>query len=171
MTSAERAPVTVYVSAGSNIRPAENLRLACRELQAAYGPLSVSSVYRNPAVGFSGDDFLNMVIAFSTAEPPERVLVRMEDVHELAGRVRLEDPFSPRTLDLDVLLYGDRVDAALKLPHGDIDKYGFVLGPLAEMAPGLRHPVSGQRIAELWSAFDAADTAMTRVEVDLGLDA
>lgn len=169
MAMTERAPqpVDVYVSVGSNIRPADNLRLACRELEADFGELTLSSVYRNPAVGFSGDDFLNMVVGFQTAAEPEQVVARMEAVHTLAKRERQANPFSPRTLDLDVLMYGDRVMQELKLPHGDIEKYGFVLGPLAEIAPALRHPVSGRPIADMWSDFDRSAAPMTRVDLDL----
>ncbi|MEE4184554.1 MAG: 2-amino-4-hydroxy-6-hydroxymethyldihydropteridine diphosphokinase [Gammaproteobacteria bacterium] len=171
MTDTAAPTVEVYVSAGSNIRPEENLQLACRELHADFGELSLSSVYRNPAVGFAGDDFLNMVIGFRTAADPAAVKARMEEVHALAKRQRQADPFSPRTLDLDVLLYGDLVEQQLKLPHDDIEKYGFVLGPLAEIAPELRHPVSGKTIAELWSAFDNAAAPLTRVDCDFKLDA
>jgi 2-amino-4-hydroxy-6-hydroxymethyldihydropteridine diphosphokinase len=170
MTDSAAAAVDVYVSAGSNIRPEENLQLACRELQADFGELSLSSVYRNPAVGFAGDDFLNMVIAFRTSAEPEQVLARMEEVHTLARRERQANPFSPRTLDLDVLLYGDLVEQQLKLPHADIEKYGFVLGPLAELAPQLRHPVSGKTMAELWQAFDHSGAELTRVECAFELD-
>lgn len=171
MTSGVAPGVDVYISAGSNIRPEENLQLACRELQADFGELSLSSVYRNPAVGFAGDDFLNMVIGFRTSAEPEQVKARMEELHTLARRKRQANPFSPRTLDLDVLMYGDLVARQLKLPHGDIDKYGFVLGPLAEIAPQLRHPVSGKTMAELWSAFDNSDAPLTRVDCALELDA
>ena len=90
---AEPAPpappaVDVYVSAGSNVDPEENLRLACRELARRFGPLAMSGVYRNPPVGFTGDDFLNLVLRFRTAEPPAAVVAELERLHVLAGRVR-----------------------------------------------------------------------------------
>lgn len=83
----------------------------------------------------------------------------------LAGRVRGPDPFSSRTLDLDLLLYGDAVlpEPSIRVPREDIRKYAFVLGPLAELAPGLRHPLTGETMAELWAAFDQAAHPLQRV--------
>ena len=160
--------VEVFVSAGSNIEPAANLRLAYRELTERYGDVVCSAVYRCPAVGFEGDDFLNCVFVFHTCDSPETVLAALEDIHAAARRVRLAEKFSPRTLDLDMLLYGDRVAPELKLPHGDIDQYPFVLGPLAEVAPGRVHPVSRSTIGELWANFTATDLPMEQVEFDFG---
>ena len=136
MLDSRNAPVNVYLSAGSNIDPERNLRLACDVLEAEYGELTLSPVYQNSAVGFEGEDFLNMVIAFSSTDAPDRIVDCLEHVHELAERVRQENPYSPRTLDLDLLLYGDAVSNQPHLPHDDIDKYGFVIKPLADVAPG-----------------------------------
>lgn len=169
-TPAPAGPVDVYVSAGSNVAPEDNLRLACRELRRRFGALRLSGVYRNPAVGFAGDDFLNLVLQFRTSEPPGSVVEELERLHVLAGRVRGPDPFSPRTLDLDLLLYGQAVigDRPIRVPRDDIRKYAFVLGPLAELAPDLRHPQTGETMAELWSRFPRQPGDLTRVAVDLG---
>ena len=160
-----RVRVDVYVSAGSNVAPEENLRLACRELTRRFGPLKLSGVYRNPPVGFAGDDFLNLVLRFRTAEPPAAIVAELERLHTLAGRVRGLERFAPRTLDLDLLLYGSAVisGAGIRVPREDILKYGFVLGPLAELAPELRHPVTDQTMTELWGNFDQARYPMERV--------
>lgn len=165
MTAPAPAPVDCYVSAGSNIAPEDNLRLACRELCLHFGPLALSGVYRNPPVGFAGDDFLNLVLRFRTAEPPAAVVAELERIHVVAGRVRGAERFGARTLDLDLLLYGDAVipDPGIRVPRADILKYGFVLGPLAELAPGLRHPVTGQTMEALWAAFDQARHPLVRV--------
>lgn len=162
------APVNVYLSAGSNIAPERYLKMACQQLESEYGELMLSSVYQNPAVGFEGDDFLNMVIGFSTLEKPEQIVNRLERLHDKAERKRDADPFSSRTLDLDLLLYGDLVrGGAPKLPREDIEKYGFVLGPMAEVAPELRHPVSGLTMSEIWNDFDHAAHAMRKVAIDI----
>lgn len=157
--------VDVYVSAGSNVAPEDNLRLACRELTRRFGPLAVSGVYRNPPVGFAGDDFLNLVLRFRTAEPPATVVAELDRLHLLAGRVRGQERFAPRTLDLDLLLYGNAIitEHAIRVPREDIVQYGFVLGPLAELAPDLCHPVTGQTMAELWAAFDQRRFPLERV--------
>lgn len=153
------------MSAGSNVEPEHHLGLACRDLNRRFGPLDLSGVYRNPPVGFAGDDFLNLVLHFRTAEPPDAVVAELEHLHALAGRVRGSERFASRTLDLDLLLYGAAVISAagIRVPREDILKYGFVLGPLAELAPELRHPVTGQTMAELWARFDQARFPMERV--------
>lgn len=165
----QASPVEIYISAGSNVAPVENLRLACRELRKRFGELEISGVYRNSAVGFVGDDFLNLVLRFRSTEPPAAIIAELERLHVLAGRVRGPDPFSSRTLDLDLLLYGDAVlsDPEIRVPREDIRKYAFVLGPLAELAPGLRHPVTGETMAELWAEFDKAGHPLQRVSETL----
>ncbi len=161
------APVPVFVGAGSNVEPARHLRMALRELGRRFGPLMVSSVYRNRAVGFEGDDFLNMVIGFTTAECPEAIITELERLHGEAGRLRGAGAFCPRTLDLDLLLYGDEVSAQLRLPRPDITRYSFVLGPLAELAPKLRHPVTGETMAALWKRFDKSSHPLQRLPISV----
>jgi 2-amino-4-hydroxy-6-hydroxymethyldihydropteridine diphosphokinase len=153
----------VYVSAGSNVRPRENLRLACRELRKRFGDVELSSVYRNPPVGFAGDDFLNLVATFDTDLPPTEVAAELEEIHSLAGRDRSGERFAPRTLDLDLLLYDDLVrdERGLRLPREDVVKYDFVLAPLVELAPELRHPVDGRRLRDIWDDFDGPDRGLT----------
>ena len=162
----EIAPVVVFVSAGSNINPADNLRLAYRELVNRYGEVRCSAVYQNPAVGFDGDDFLNTVFAFRTTDSAAGVLAALEEIHAAAKRVRLAEKYSPRTLDLDMLLYGDLVDAGLKVPHGDIDKYPFVLRPLAELAPECVHPVTGSTLGAMQAGAPATALPMQPVALD-----
>jgi 2-amino-4-hydroxy-6-hydroxymethyldihydropteridine diphosphokinase len=163
------APVDVYVSAGSNIQPEENLQLAARELTRRFGSLRVSPVYETAAVGFSGDAFLNCVFAFVSELPPVAVVAVLEELHELAGRVRGAGSFSPRTLDLDLLLYGDLImpERPVRVPRDDITQYAFVLRPLADLAPALRHPVLGVTIAQLWAEFPGRDEPMERVMLPL----
>lgn len=141
------------MSAGSNIDPRANLENACKSLKQHYGDLELSPLYQSPAEGFSGPDFLNLVAGFGTRESPGEIGKRLAELEDQVGRDRSGGKFSSRTLDLDLLLYGDRIDASLKLPHPDIERYAFVLKPLADLAPDLRHPVAGVTIAELWAAF------------------
>ncbi|HJP05376.1 MAG: 2-amino-4-hydroxy-6-hydroxymethyldihydropteridine diphosphokinase [Chromatiales bacterium] len=165
MADGSGTAVNVFLSLGSNIAPEKHLRMACRELTNDYGDLMLSSVYENAPVGFSGNNFLNMVVGFATAEEPERIVNRIERLHRKAGRVRYSDPFSSRTLDLDLLLYGDVVRRRPMLPREDIEKYGFVLEPLAEVAPELRHPVSGVTMQAIWGDFDQQEHPMTKVDI------
>jgi len=154
-----------YVGAGSNIEPERHLGTAVRSLRQMFGDLELSSVYRTTAVGFDGDDFLNIVVSFSTALPPERLVVALDRIEAAAGRRRGQERFSSRSLDLDLLMYADQVvdEPGLRLPRADIIEYAFVLAPLAELAPDLVHPVEGATMAELWSRFATGDQSITRL--------
>lgn len=148
-----KAPTRVFVSAGSNIDRRVNLEAACGALKQHYPDLELSPAYESPAEGFDGPPFLNLVLSFCTDETPEAILKALAELEALFGRDRTAGKFSSRTLDLDLLLYGDRVDATLKLPHPDIERYAFVLKPLADLAPDLHHPVTGLTLVEHWQSF------------------
>lgn len=153
----------VYVSVGSNVRPRENLRLACRELRRRFGDVELSSVYRNPPVGFDGEDFLNLVAGFDTDMTPAQVVDQLEQIHAIAGRERGAERFGPRAIDLDLLLYDDLVQdgPGPRLPREDVLKYDFVLVPLAELTPDLRHPVDGRRLCEIRDDFEGPDRGLS----------
>ncbi|HEY4093704.1 MAG TPA: 2-amino-4-hydroxy-6-hydroxymethyldihydropteridine diphosphokinase [Luteibacter sp.] len=146
-----------YLSLGSNIDAPRWLAACVAELRARFGPLDVSPVYRSAAVGFDGPDFFNLAVAVDSDLGPEALndwLHALEDRH---GRVRGGDRYASRTLDVDIVLYDDLVMSGagnLKLPRGEL-RHAFVLKPLADIAPDLRHPVTGQTMADLWAAFPA----------------
>ncbi|GIX22198.1 MAG: hypothetical protein KatS3mg121_0981 [Gammaproteobacteria bacterium] len=149
---------TVYVAVGSNVEPERHVRGALADLAREFGALRRSTVYRNPAVGFAGDDFLNLVVAFDSALPEEAILRRLDGIERAHGRVRGTARFAPRSLDLDLLLCGDGAQRAdLGLPRADILEHDFVLGPLAELAPDWVHPAAGRPLAALWA--ERADSA------------
>jgi 2-amino-4-hydroxy-6-hydroxymethyldihydropteridine diphosphokinase len=157
--------VDVYISAGSNIDPEHHLRSACRRLADRFGPLSLSSVYRTKAVGFDGDDFLNLVVSFSTDLDVYTIKATLDETEVRAGRAPCAESFMPRTLDLDLLLYGREVldDPMVCVPRADILRYAFVLAPIAELVPDLRHPVDGRTMCELWSAFEDGEQGIRRL--------
>ena len=159
----------VYLGLGSNIEPAAHLRLAIAELRRRFGDLALSPVYRGRAIGFVGDDFLNMVVGLRTALEPEGILREIEDIHRMARRERNGKTLQPRTLDIDLLLYDDLVVdvPGRDLPRADVLDYAFVLRPLAELAPELVHPVTGRTMDDHWRDFDAASQPLTRVDLDL----
>jgi 2-amino-4-hydroxy-6-hydroxymethyldihydropteridine diphosphokinase len=155
----------VYVSIGSNIERKRNIEQALQALAAAYGELQQSSVYESAAVGFDSAPFYNLVVAFQTDDSPQSVQETLHRIEDSQGRLRAGE-LAARTLDLDLLLYDDLVIHAgkLVLPRDDIDRYAFVLGPLAEIAGERRHPVSGMRYADMWSAFDHAGQELQRID-------
>ncbi len=146
----------VYIGVGSNVDPGANIRRGIRLLRRAFGDLVVSPVYESPAVGFAGDNFYNLVVSFDTALDPKALIQALHTIEFHCGRERDALRFSPRTLDLDLLLYGDWVlhEEKLELPRRDILEYAFVLRPLADIAGDLLHPVTGQRIEDLWQRFE-----------------
>ncbi len=157
----------IYISIGSNIEAEKHVRLAVAELQQHYGEVLLSSVYESEAVGFEGDNFLNMVAGVDTDESVQTVSVVLHDIEDRHGRLRDGPRFSARTLDLDLLLYDDLVinEDGLQIPRDEITKNAFVLWPLAELDPGFRHPVNGQSIAELWENYDRSSQVLWPVEL------
>lgn len=159
--------VPVYVAAGSNVEAARHLALAVRELEREFGPLAVSGAYRNAAVGFAGPDFVNLVVGFDTRLGIDAVIERLRAIERLCGRPADAPKWAPRTMDLDILLYGDLVkdQPGRKLPRPDLLRRAYMLGPLADIAPDLRHPTAGKTIAELWAGFDREAHPLHRVEL------
>lgn len=166
MTQAESGMAQVYVGIGSNLQPEINLRLAIAELRACYGTLTCSPVYRNAAVGFAGDDFLNMVAGFRSDASPQEIVAVIERIHSLAGRARGCARMVSRTLDIDLLLYDELVLEQPPLPRDDVLEYLFVLQPLVDIAPGFRYPQSGKTLAEHLQAYDGAGHSLERVDME-----
>jgi len=159
---------SVYVAAGSNVEPRVNLRRALEALHVHFAPLRVSRAYRNAAVGFEGEDFVNLVVGFETTAPVEDVVARLHEAEAACGRGRDAPKWAPRAMDLDILLYGDLVceRPGLRLPRPDLVQRAYMLGPAAEIAPGLRHPTLGLTLGELWQRYDRAAHPMQPVEID-----
>ena len=116
-------------------------------------------------MGFDGDDFLNLVVGFRTDLDIEALSARLHDIEREAGRKRGEARYGPRTLDLDLLVYGDEVRQSPPLPRPDILKLAFVLRPLADLAGDRHHPVTGKSYKEHWAAFEGPHDQLKRVEL------
>lgn len=149
----------VWVSIGSNIDRERHIRAALQDLRALFGDLVVSPVYETQAVGFDGDAFLNLVIGFDTALPPRRLHGLMREIEARHGRERGGGKFAARTLDLDLLTYGDAVtdEGGKALPRAEILRYAFVLAPLADVAGDELHPQLGESYRALWDRYAADD--------------
>lgn len=164
----------VYVSMGSNIEPLPHLRAALNRLRQLFGDLMISSLYESPPIGFKGDNFYNLVVSFTTDSEVHTLIHILRTIEEDNQRQRgQKNQFASRTLDLDLLLYDDLIlqEDTLVLPRTDIIQYAFVLLPLSELAPDGRHPITGQRYADLWERFAKthADLKITLLKSCKGL--
>lgn len=142
-----------YVSIGSNIDKEKNIEAGLTSLRETFGELTISPIYETAAVGFEGDNFFNLVVGFETDFSAHDVFEMLRQLEFKHGRLPNSQKFSSRTLDLDLLLFGDTIidDDVLKIPRTDIEKYRFVLQPLADIAPDLIHPILRKTYREmLW---------------------
>ncbi|WP_456416458.1 2-amino-4-hydroxy-6-hydroxymethyldihydropteridine diphosphokinase [Thiolapillus sp.] len=153
-----------WISAGTNVDPEANLRAAIASLRREFGELLLSPVYQTRAVGFEGDDFLNMVVGIDTGLPPHRLRARLREIETRQGRVRGEEKFAPRSIDLDLLTWGDLVDEAAGIPRDEILRYAFVLKPLADVAGAEKHPGAGHSYQQLWRRFQGRQTDLVPLD-------
>lgn len=148
-----------YLSLGSNIEPRRHLSAALHALAGSFGSLVVSPVYEGPAVGFAGDNFLNLVVGVDTELQVGELARRLRAIEDANNRCRGAAKFCSRTLDIDILTYGDAVGVidGIRLPRDEILRYAFVLRPLADVAPGVEHPAVHRAYRQLADELDFAD--------------
>lgn len=158
---------TVLLSLGSNLQPQQHLHAAVAVLRQRFGDIRVSPAYLTAAVGFDGPAFLNNAVALETDMPLEALDTWLHAVEDAHGRDRSGPRFSDRTLDIDVVFYGDLIvegPGHLRIPRPEL-KHAFVLKPLADIAPDFVDPVSGLDLAALWKAHRQHDDAFEVVEL------
>ncbi|MFT6925405.1 MAG: 2-amino-4-hydroxy-6-hydroxymethyldihydropteridine diphosphokinase [Psychromonas sp.] len=143
----------VFIGIGSSINRAENIRLGLVALKAEFGELLLSPLYESEAVGFSGINFYNLVAKLHTEQNIMELIKKLKAIEKQFGRPEKSAKFTPRTLDLDLLLYDQQIEPDLDLPRAEILKNAFVLKPLSELAPTLKHPVLGESYQTLWSHY------------------
>lgn len=154
----------VSISLGSNINREHNLRLAIKALREHYGDINISPVYETEAVGFDGEDFLNLVVCFDSNESVSQIVKQLKAIEDGIGRDRSQPKFSARTIDLDLLTYDDRVidDENIQIPRHEIVQNAFVLKPLSDVMGQEQHPLKQKTYAELWR-----EMARTAGRIDL----
>ena len=154
-----------YISIGSNINKDEHVPASLLALRQSFGELTISSIYESEPVGFIGDSFYNLVVGFDSGLEVKAVTKQLRQIELDNGRTRDSRKFAARTLDLDLILYGNLIinDGRLQIPRNEIEHYAFVLEPLAEIAPTLKHPVNRLTYAELWQQFDKTDLKQKRI--------
>jgi 2-amino-4-hydroxy-6-hydroxymethyldihydropteridine diphosphokinase len=161
----------VYLSLGSNLgERRSNLRRALDHLRALGAVTAVSSVYETEPVEFRAQPwFLNFAVALETELMPKQLLGRTQQIERKMGRRRYGGPFpakkGPRAIDIDILLFGNVVvdTPQLVIPHLAMHERRFVLEPLAEIAPDVRHPVFHTTIRQLRDAVAKQQQAIRRV--------
>lgn len=151
---------TIYFGLGTNEgNKEENIRGAIEELSHLLGtPTAVATIIETEPWGFQSDNsFLNTVVAFKSTLAPEEILKATQEIERRLGRTKksIDGCYSDRPIDIDILLYGNRVIESehLTIPHPLLHKRLFVLQPLAQIAPGLIHPILGKSITRLLKEF------------------
>jgi len=165
--TSDEAPV--HVGLGANLGDPERTLAAAAEEIARLPDVAIrgrSSLYATAPVGPSQPEYRNAVVSLLTRLPPAALLAALLDIERTHGRVRTER-WGPRVLDLDILLWGDRVVDApgLHVPHPELHRRRFALEPLAELDPGARHPVLQKTVAELLA--DVRDQPVHRLRSSL----
>jgi len=154
----------VYLGLGSNQDAERHIPEGIAALQARFGEVLVSPLYRSAAVGFEGRDFINGAARIRTNWTVGQLKQWLTDLENEHGRDRSQPKFSDRSLDIDILFFGDQVGLVddLSLPRDEILKYAHVLKPVTDLAPQFVHPVTGRTLADHWERF-AGDRSLTQL--------
>ena len=147
--------VDVYLGLGSNVEPERHIGAGFDALKQAFGDADCSPVYVSRAVGFSGADFLNAAARIQTDWDVGELKAWLRELEDSYGRDRSQPKFSDRSLDIDILMHGEKIGVfdGLVLPREEILQHAHVLRPLADIAPALIHPGTGRSMAQHWSEF------------------
>ncbi len=158
----------VFVSIGSNIDRYKHIGASLDALRLSFGELLVSPVYESVSVGFEGDNFLNLVVGFSCTETVGALSRILRGIEHDNDRRRDGPKFGPRTLDIDILTYGDCVGDVdgVQLPRDEITKNAFVLLPLSDIAATAVHPLEKKSYHALWQAYDQSSQKLWAVNFD-----
>ncbi|SKA16560.1 2-amino-4-hydroxy-6-hydroxymethyldihydropteridine diphosphokinase [Novilysobacter spongiicola] len=156
-----------YLSLGSNLRPEHHLRIAVAALRQRFGDILLSPVYRTEAVGFQGNAFCNAAAVIDTDLDPEALNDWLHALEDANGRDRSGPRYGDRTLDLDIVLYDERMldgPGHLRIPRPEL-QHAFVLKPLADIAPDAVVPTDGRTLAQLWSVHPDRDKPFETVDL------
>lgn len=156
---------TIYISIGSNIERDKYTRAGLDGLNEKFGELTLSHIYESESVGFQGSHFYNLVVKAKTDLNIDDVCQALKKIEDNNKRDRGAQKFSPRTLDLDLLLYDSVVtQIPVELPRPEILYNAFVLQPLAEIAQHEIHPIAGKSYQVLWQEYDKTQQQLWPIE-------
>ncbi|MGR5132825.1 2-amino-4-hydroxy-6-hydroxymethyldihydropteridine diphosphokinase [Vibrio alfacsensis] len=151
--------IKAYIGVGTNIDREQHSLAAYQELQQLGTDLHVSPIYECEPVGFSSQNFYNFVISFSTELSLDVLSDRLREIEFKWGREKNAQKYQDRTLDLDIVLFGDCISQQKpELPRSDIFKYPFVTKPLYDLEPYLVIPGDGRTVADIWQAMQPTGT-------------
>ena len=177
--------VDIFIGIGSNIEPQKNVSMTLELLRLKFPSIIFSRIFESEAVGFDGDNFLNLVAKFklkdldsnrsgtsdliakysNSIEQLSFLVAELKEIENQLGRKRGDKKFSARNIDIDVLLFGDlQIDEPVELPRSEILDNAYVLWPLSELVPDSKHPGSDKTYAEYWREFDKSLQKLEPVE-------
>jgi|TARA_B110000211_G_scaffold67837_1_gene78281 2-amino-4-hydroxy-6-hydroxymethyldihydropteridine diphosphokinase len=159
---------TLALSIGSNIDAESNIRAALDALNLEFENIRSSTTYESQAIGFDGDNFLNLVVLADTNKGLDDVTTFLKRLEDRLGRDRLQTRFSGRTVDVDILLYGNEsgMFCGIELPRPEVTENAYVLQPLAELLPDVVHPATGMSYLKLWQDYDKSKQRLWATEID-----
>ena len=144
--------VFVLLGIGSNINRETNIKNALFDLKNAFGEIKISPVYESEAAFFRGAPFFNLVVCLHTLLDIPSLFSTLREIEHKHGRQRTKEKYTPTTLDIDILTYGDFccVEASIILPRKELTVQPYVLRPLAELCPNTIHPLLKKSYQQLW---------------------
>ena len=156
-----------YLGLGSNIQPEKNITSAIQALKSDFSRAWFSAVYRSPAIGLEGGDFINLAAGVETSLHPLELKQYLHELEDQHNRDRSVPRWSSRTLDIDILLYDDLylVSPELEIPRKEITEMAHVLKPLADIAAEVEHPAKRATIGQLWQAFEGQTSGLALTEL------
>lgn len=159
----------VLLGLGSNVDRERHLREGVAALRELFGPVQLSPVFESDSVGFAGSPFFNLVVLIDSDWPVGKLQRQLREIEYRLGRSPSQRKYSPRTLDIDILTYGDLVGEfdGVMLPRGEILDNAFVLWPLACLVPSWLHPEVRRSYDELWQAYDKSRQRLLPVSLSL----
>ncbi|MDC5804056.1 2-amino-4-hydroxy-6-hydroxymethyldihydropteridine diphosphokinase [Vibrio europaeus] len=149
--------ITTYIGIGSNIDRRKHIQAAIIELGTLGCDIRLSTIYECESIGFESHAFYNLVVEMKTSLTLTEFSRQLRKIELKWGRAENAGKFEPRTVDLDIILFGDQTCSSKpEIPRGDIFKYAFVLKPLFELCPQLVVPHDGRTIEQIWqqTSFD-----------------
>ena len=151
-----------WLGLGSNVNADTHIRAGIQELEKDFESVTLSPVYASTAVGFEGDDFINLVARVETDMHPLELRDYLRKLEDRFGRKRDVAKFSDRSLDIDILLYDDLVllSPVLEIPRAEILKFSHVLKPLADLEPQLIHPSEQRSMSDIWNSSGMDDSCL-----------